>query len=171
MTRSRDVATQGGLVLINTTTLTGTSGTVSFSNVFSSTYNFYRVVLRINTSTGSTTSLGFRTRYGTTDQATGYYGATFYARYNSSGVGESANNATSAPLVQMDGSVVECAISFDVNVNNTLCEIYGNQFNVAQQGGGFFGYRNTAASNVTGFSLIAASGNLTGTVKIYGYKD
>jgi hypothetical protein len=157
-----------GLQLLNNTSFT-TQSAVNFTNVFSSTYTFYKVIATI---TGSTTlTVNMRFRENTTDKTTGYFGASGVAAYGGQFVlGDAFNNASQVNLravTPTNGG----SISFDLMRTATNAEMSGTLVDVPNGQGVFFGYNNIALTNFTGFSLIASTGTISGNVKIYGYKE
>jgi hypothetical protein len=80
MTKARDVATQGGLVLLSTTTITNAANT-SFNNVFTSAYRNYKVSLDVTTNSTSTNrSIQLRYRANGTDDTSSLYDYGIIAR-------------------------------------------------------------------------------------------
>jgi hypothetical protein len=158
-----------GLQLLTNTSFTAQS-TVNFTNVFSSTYTAYRVVMQISGS--GYVPLIMRFRENTTDKATGYYGASGIAAYGGQfQIGNAMNNATSIALRDI-AATYRGVISLDVtrpdgnsgNINGQLVDIGNFQST-------FIGVTNITMSNFTGFTIYTGSGTMTGNVKIYGYKE
>ena len=178
MTRARDVATQGGLVLLNTTTFSAQS-TVSIDNVFSATYDKYIIIYKTGvTSGGVETSLRFRTSG--TDNSTSTY---------SQGIGRAMSNGTFASVNSSEGNTSVTAIADHV-ISNANYQTFGkleilNPFQsfvtnglldftvpnsvttIAQRRVGAFQFN--ATTSFDGFSIICASAQ-TGTIQVYGYK-
>jgi hypothetical protein len=164
MTRARDVATQGGLVLLNTTDFT-TSSNVSFNNVFTSTYRDYLITI---SGVGSTDNwLSLRLRAGGVDTATNYS----FQRDSSFG--------TSSSLTSFVSTTVFDASRISTNGFSSQMNIYTPQLaqitNVNTLGGQPAQFTRIVGSNslttqFDGFSIYPASGTMTGTIKIYGYK-
>ena len=159
-------ATNPGLVLVKTTSIGTGVSTVAVTDVFSSTYTNYRVILSNTDGTGGanvTMILGAST---TTYNSAG---RVFYTDNTSSGFNRV--NTTSW-YVGLMGASNEGSISMDIYCPNlaeyttfTAMGYIGNDFNIA--GGG----HNTAAA-YTGFTLGVTSGTFTGgTVRVYGYRN
>ena len=166
-------STNGGLVLISRTT-PAAAATLTFDNVFSSTYKSYMISLE-QVTTSSPSFMSFNLRYGsTTNTAASWYGGIFGASFAGATF---AGNATSA------------GTSFRIN---TALDPAGNgsTFNLIVSGVGSASlkpavitqnaeYTNGVVRNgsailqndtqtYTGFILTNSAGNLTATVAIYG---
>ena len=166
-------STNGGLVLISRTT-PAAAATLTFDNVFSSTYKSYMISLE-QVTTSSPSFMSFNLRYGsTTNTAASWYGGIF---------GASFAGATFA------GNVTSTGTSFRIN---TALDPAGNgsTFNLIVSGVGSASlkpgvitqnaeYTNGVVRNgsailqndtqtYTGFILTNSAGNLTATVAIYG---
>ena len=188
MTKARDLASGGfGLVLIKpSSVVNGTDngkGTVSFSaastvslnDVFNSTYNNYKVLLRI-TAGAISGNINFKFRVSNADNSTNaYYSAFAYDRV-SNATGNGAGNPLTAFVLPAQTTVDW--FSFDMNVfqpfttNTTLISYMGNANDstsgYSMNGGGL----HNVASSFTGFTVINAGGNLgTGTVSVYGFNN
>jgi hypothetical protein len=170
MTRARDVATQGGLVLLNTTTFSAQS-TVSINNVFSSTYDNYKVLVNLN-SVSTTLNGQLRLRVSGTDDTSGfhyssgistipttttisnwnYQGTTSFIPFRAVGLGVSEINLFNP------AKPITTIVTY-----NSLTNFGDTQFNT---GGG----QHLVNTAYDGFSLIASTGNMTGTIEVYGYK-
>mgnify|MGYP007073085241 CR=1 FL=1 len=154
-----------GSVKISTTTFSGVA-TQSFNNVFSTTYDNYKILVKI---TGSTsTALNFRLRVSGTDTSTNYYWAGNYQRYDqTTESGENGNNVAQGQIGGLQSvrgfHVVEInqpflatptqysSLGFDAE--------YKRHYAGAQSG----------STSFDGITLIALSGTMTGTVSVYGY--
>ena len=159
-----------GLVFLNTTTFSAVS-TVSIDNVFSSTYNNYRVVIQTLGSIGANFSMRYRT--GGVDES----GAT-YNYEQLSGTNAAASAAiTNSQTSQNIGAVRTSRQTYELNVYDpALATSYTTSTNIVND----FQSASTLqlqahwfanAKAVDGFTLIPASGTITGTVRIYGYRN
>jgi hypothetical protein len=145
-------------------------GTISLNDVFSSTYDNYRIV--INGGVHSTTSnLILRYRYGTTDDSQNVYYLQ-YSQVRQDGASDiGAFNPTTGFVIAVGGSGVDPLVI----VERQLARITGYAFN--QSSNGSFGHRsfsgkhNNMNQTYHGFTLTASTGTISGTVKIYGYKN
>ena len=163
-----------GLTLISTTSFSAVSSQAV--TAFSSTYNNYRIIVNI---TSTSTDLELRLRLGNSGTAdtTGNTQFAYWLRRNN-GVDDSfqGTNDTSAFLAS-------CETFSGTSLTNVAFDIY-NPFIATETGatvaiqsvnaagsptfgaGGFIKGSNTSWSQ---FFLITSTGNMTGSVKLYGY--
>ena len=171
MTRTRDVATQGGLVLLNTTTFSAQS-TVSINNVFSSTYDNYRMILNI-TSKGTTAHTNFRFRASGSDNTASSYNwtASYYLASNNF----QSYRTTNASLAQVWNSIGQ-------DREQASMEIYGPNLAATtaasisgSHGAGDINWNGSLGhgsnTQFDGFTIYPSTGTLTGTFRIYGYRN
>lgn len=161
------------LVLLNTTSFT-TQSTVSIDNVFSSTYENYRIVLKATTSTEANIAIRLRSA-GSDDtganyfyQYAGYADSTAFGGIQSSqiewiqGAGGRRWHTMQADLLSPNIADVTFMLSVNgdrgtnagINLNNRV--VTTNHW-------------NTTSTQYTGLSFVASSGTTTGTVSVYGY--
>jgi hypothetical protein len=178
MTRARDVATQGGLVLLNTTTFSAQS-TVSIDNVFSATYDKYIITFLAGVSSGGVVS-NFRLRTSGTDNTASSYNTTF-GRSTSLGtfaqVTSSESGNTVSTIAEYNNSIstyqgftkFEIVNPFQSFITNGMMDIVvpHNVTTFIQRRFGAFSFN--ATTSFDGFSIICASAQ-TGTIQVYGYK-
>lgn len=189
MTKARDLANGGfGLVLVKpSTVVNGTDngkGTVSFSgvssvslnDVFSATYDKYKLLLDVQCS--ATPEIRFRLRSSGSDNSTSnYYFTGFYSFSSDTTIGND-NLYRGDPAANWAigvGGTNQTAINVDL-VSPFLSSTYTGF--VAQSGamdgtneayslntnGGFSG-----TNSFTGFTIFPNSGTMTGSVSVYGY--
>jgi len=159
---------KAGMVLLNTTTFSAVASQ-SFNNVFSATYTNYRIVFNVEHTVGLVV-LNFRLRVSGTD-ATG-------ANYNFQTL--SGDNTISGGRSQNQTSSEIALISTSVG-NNGSTDIYRpfltNQTSFITQTisaynspyGRIYWGEHTPATSYDGFTIFPPSGNMTGTVSVYGY--
>jgi hypothetical protein len=169
MTRARDVASNGGLVLLNTSSYS--TSTVTIDNVFSSAYNNYRVIITGICATNTNTAMTFRTSGGDLGVA-GYC----YQLIEGNGTGfrgARTTNGTSGAVT--DSGAMHSHSIFDIlnpSVSGVTQWFANGMYNATsstayiQSVGGFVNDN----SIVTGFKLGFA-GTWTGNVRIYGYRN
>lgn len=170
--------TNGGLVYIGATTLNAVTNNIS--NVFSSTYDGYRVVVS-DFSNGSTTtrSIVLRFRTSSDDTSANYFSYQQFF-YGTNQTGTSSTNAqTSATLMAISaGGNTGASVVLDiVNPNLAKATTYtGTTVGIQSDIGSVYvgrivgGGINTA-TQYTGFSIIGATDNLSGIVRVYGYRQ
>jgi hypothetical protein len=157
----------GAMTLISTTSFSGAT-TANIDNIFSSSYTAYKVILsRWNTS-GATCV--FKLRYGSNTQSTNYYGVA--TGINSNGTSQStlSSGATSfgAGFDNQTGSGVLELTFLDVGtsaIQPMWHGIWNGHANYIQLVGGQI---NTNWQTYTGIQFLSASGNVSGTVSVYG---
>ena len=171
MTRTRDVATQGGLVLISSTTIGSAVSSVVVNNVFSSAYDNYLITL--SGGVGSTTT-GLNLTLGAT--ATGYYRGGNFTSYTGTTVsGINSSNAASwlsaslGTTTSLDGRIelydpfltknTKIRASYVSTVTNGESYVFGGFLNDSTSYTAFTLTTNTVGATLTG-----------GTIKVYGYK-
>jgi len=167
----------GGLVKIAKTTFSG-AVTASFNDVFTSTYNNYRILIQLDSTSANNQPVGMRLRVSGTDSTTNYRTATSYNEGTDTAAAyRNLRGTDEFTLPEIDDNYSDewyanidlyspqqtrktgfISGSYATKSNNT--EMY--EFTTAV---------NTAATSYTGFSLFSATGNLAGTVWIYGYEN
>ena len=170
MTRARDIATQGGLVLLNNTSFSAVSS-VSISNVFDSTYSTYRVLISLIASAGNQT-LSFRCRENVTDKTSAdYYAGTFTVNYLGT-TAAIANNGGTAFLVTTNLGTTDPSIAtIDLYRTASKCAFSSTGLNPQSLAANFQAGSQVNMTNFTGFSFFPTNtGTITGSVKVYGYK-
>jgi hypothetical protein len=164
----------GALTLISTQTFSAVSS-LNVNSCFSATYKNYQIMMNI-TSASTLDYIHLKLRASSTDSSTAYYG---WLQRNFS---SSATQPTQTSNTVNGTSGFEIAGGF--KVLNAICDVM-NPFTAIQTS--FFGLSthwdagNTrtiagttqgmhdAATSYDGFSIVPASGTMTGTVNIYGY--
>ena len=184
MTKARDLANGGfGLVLVKPSSVVGGTdngkGTVSFSaastvslnDVFNSTYDNYRVIGNISQS--ADVAITLRVRVGGSDLTTSTYKWSRYFNYSADGTyaNSVSNSATSidVPAGILDRGFMIWDFANPFNAFNTHIQNRSSFINSANASYNFTG--NGSVNNTTsytGFTLIASSGTMTGTLSVYG---
>ena len=146
------------------------ASSVSLNDVFSSTYDNYRIVTNILGTTNGQFDVLLRFRVSGADNSSATY-ERVNVRINSTITPTQAGSQTS--LIVGATSTIWGGASIDIAQPNLArrTHLYGQgSYSANTEGGLHYGFFN-ADTVFTGFSLIAASGNLTGSVAVYGYKD
>jgi hypothetical protein len=158
----------GGLNLISTTSFSGAT-TANIDNIFSSTYTAYKVIITKWNAGGNT--LVLRLRYGSTTYTNAnYYGSSKGINSNGTDNTQLASAATSQTLGfdgQTGSSVCDLTF-FDVGtsaIQPAWTGIWMGHGNYNQLIGGQL---NANFQTITGIQLLSASGNVSGTVSVYG---
>jgi hypothetical protein len=165
--------TSQGLTLINTTSFSGVASQ-SFNNVFSATYDNYRVIFSRATCSTAASDVRLRLRVGGVDNSTAssYIRRGFYA--DGSTISNSPASETSQNLVmylstsanQDSHSIIDFTSPFiATRTGYAFMSFSGN----AEAGAGMTGY-HTQTVSYDGFSLFTNTGNnFAGTIQVFGY--
>ena len=162
-----------GMVLINTTTFSA-AASVSINNCFSATYENYQIVVSKFVGTGNG-DFKIRMRSAGTDASGSNY--TFqlftangttpdYARYSSQTAGQIASIRTDA-----NGSDVSLNIfrPFVTSPTNMTTGVGYDSYSGAMISN--FVSSHSLSTSYDGFTLYPSTGTMTGTVRIYGYRN
>ena len=171
MTRTRDVATQGGLVLISSTTIGSAVSSVTVNNAFSATYDAYKIIISGGASSSNTCIL--QMTLGST--ATGYRAAIWEVNYSGGSAVLGQNNTAfwNFGLGVPEGLSAIGDLSLPFASDQTTFSSTAVAMGLA--GGNMFtrwvnGFLGDTTS-YTAFTITPSTGTLTGgTIEIYGYK-
>ena len=165
-------ATAGALTLISRTVIPAATTTQNIDSLFSSTYKNY-LILYDNFVASTAADLRLQFRYGSTTQATSYFGGvqgwdyagSVTTKFNSSTVSgfvQSMPTGSAYSVTQMLVSGVGNSSQTPVTVQNGM----SNQNNYSYMNGQLF---NITAQTYTGIALTATAGTFQGNVSVYGY--
>ena len=168
----------GGLELVTVQSFTSASSAspVDVSNCFTSTYDNYRVLLTYTGTASEFMSFQFRnsggvvnssfyrsqvTRsYGTTVDATSVYNSSAFGNFGYSYGTNSNYSTTSCDIVSPNLNTPTAATM------NFYCDNAGSSVNFVMNGG----FMYAVSGVMTGFRIFPTSGNITGSVSVYGYR-
>jgi hypothetical protein len=164
------------LTLINTTSFTGVTSQ-SVNNVFTSTYDNYRIMISI-TNMATDGLLTMKMRASGSDTSTGYYTNVMGILENGTAENMTAANTSSWSINDIDG------VSATGATNSTVIELFNPERNIptsatlvanGQNAAGFLrgfagGLWSATATSFDGFT-IGQAGNIAGTIRVYGYKN
>tara|TARA_R110000868_G_scaffold4129_2_gene25088 strand:+ start:34 stop:936 length:903 start_codon:yes stop_codon:yes gene_type:complete len=171
-------ASSSGLTLVAAPTSFSAVSAVSVDNVFSASYDYYKVLIQLTANSVTGAYLNWRARVGGSDNTTagnyqwGSYGTVNTGGGASGGEGSGAS-ATSARLVYMDASGFSYVDSTFYNPYSASIETGytslsdnegGNSMRIYQASGNM-----AVSTSYTGFTLLPTSGTITGKVSVYGY--
>jgi hypothetical protein len=164
----------GGLVLINSTSFSAQSS-VNINNVFSSTYDSYKIIVESSGLNNGDVFLRFRS--GTTDLSSGYYGGGLSYQTNGTFTSSGARSNGTEIMIQEDmhGSVGANGFSsFDVygmsSSTGGTHQVVGFSQSSYTGVGRSFAYMTTNGGTRDGFVIFVPTNNMTGKVTTYGYK-
>ena len=163
-------ASGGGLVLITSQAFT-TSTAINVNNVFSSTYTNYKVIIRTTATTaGGDSGVTMRLRLSGTDATTNYsqqrsfsYGTTTGGDLTTAWTPLEYNPTYPVQVGELElynpaVASLTLGLGSTPKINNAAVAV-----NISAS------FYHTTATAYDGFSLIPSSGNITGTVEVYGY--
>lgn len=160
-----------GLTLITRQTYSSAL-TINVNDVFSSTYDNYRIVIR--NSAGTTGGLAMRMRVSGADNSTSNYYSTVFESV--SGTSTIFPRFKTSATSFLDGDIDfknDATLVFDITAPNLTQETsFMGLWSCTASGwrsGNINGLFN-ATTSFTGFSFYGASGSATGVVTVYGYQ-
>ena len=162
-----DVTATSGVTLIRTTTIGSGVSSHAVTSCFSSTYDNYQIT--VNGGVGSSSNTHILFQLGAT--TTGYYWASIAA--NSGGTsGDSGSNAASWQAGDVNTDYLNLSMNiFSPNLAKYTVFDSGG-FNLANGNVRFRSGYQASTTQFTGFTLIPATGTLTGgTVRVYGLQN
>lgn len=181
MTKARDLATSGpstGLVHINTTAFSGASSH-SFgsdaSPIFTSDYPHYKIILNELNTTTTNRTIFLRVRANTTDFTSSNYNYEYHVADGASQSQGRVLNTSSFEIASASYATdVSSAIIELQNPQKTLWTTYASNVIWTNTGNGpsmkhFTGFLYTSSS-YNGFTIYA-SGDFSGIMSIYGYRN
>jgi hypothetical protein len=175
MTADPTIPGDPGLAFITGTTFTTSTG-VNVNNCFSSTYDSYRVMIDV-TAFSTTLDMLMRLRVSGADNSTTNYvrqvvygsGTTAAAVLNTGQTSWTllSTGSTNADYGKMSLDIFAPNLSRKtiVNQNQVSVDVSGNQYVLS----GFLYFGATTVFD--GFSLVPSTGNISGTVRVYGYRN
>lgn len=161
---------QPALVHINTTTFSAVSS-VSLNDVFTATYDNYLLIYFADVATGNS-NLNLRLRVGGVDASGSNYTRQILSA-DGSGVSASKNTTTFHRVGDLDGGSIAAgttnifrpAIAAKTAFNSYADGAYGSA-NLNLITGS-----HSLATAYDGFTLLPSASTITGTLRIYGYKN
>lgn len=159
-----------GLVHINTTSFSAVASQ-SINNVFSATYQNYKVLINL-TSVSATTTLRLRMRLSGTDNS----GATAYQRSGYKSTTSALTNsyeATSSLFLSDTTSSGQVKLHLDIlsPATTDYASIFGASFDDDSNNSYGINSIHRVATAYDGFTIYPATGTITGTIRVYGYKN
>ena len=161
-----------GMTLISRTTASNVAS-LTMDSVFTSTYKTYVIVCEKFYAATADNDLLFNLRYGTTDQATAYYGASGSLKNDGTGLTNTSTNNGTAFILTTDSA--SSASNFTIYINQVgqgsgpLPAWNGTGFRQEQGNAAlFFGGIAYAAQAYSGIKFKSSSSNITIEVAIYG---
>ena len=166
---------KAGMVLLSSVAFSAVSSQ-SVNDVFSATYDNYKVVLNLDSTSSTSHDTVMRLRVGGTDLSSGSYnGSTVIIRSSNTVQGSYSATRTSWGIGG-DGAIAQ-GCQFFVELGNPFRTTgkhtaYWTTWGVstAEDSVKFFGGQVAAGTSYTGFSIVnVGTGTITGSVSVYGY--
>ena len=164
-------ATSGALTLIASQTIGSAVSSVTVSNAFSATYDYYKITISGGTGSVNDEQLGLK--LGAT--ATGYYNGFAGAAYSPDATGTYSGNSTnSGTSFNAVGRVMTDGLNLNMELNGPFLAkrtIVSGTMTSVNVGRMYSGYLDGTTS-YTAFTITPASGTITGgTIRVYGYAN
>ena len=163
-----------GMTLVSATTFSAVASH-AVDSVFTSTYKYYRALLVFTASGLNKMTMGFRAS-GTRNTSANYYSVT--RSTDSAGTNEYASDIAGTTITLLGKYNTDFnGVSFDIFDPQAASDklLTGTAFSRGSTSGGLaavnFGGSFNSASAMDGLQLIASSGTISGTLKIYGYQN
>ena len=167
---------KAGMVLLNTTSFSGVSSQ-SVNDVFSATYDNYRIVMNITTSS-TNFPIAWRARVSGSDNSSSNYmwNRLFYNSNATPGTGFTGSGGLTTWGYFGDAGQTSATSLIEMEINGMFASVRAKSISSTTTDDGATGIaqvRYGAGMNVTtsytGISLIPTSGTMTGSVSVYGY--
>jgi hypothetical protein len=159
---------KSGLVLLNTTSFSAV-GSQSFNDVFSATYDTYKIIIDVTKSTSL--ALLLRLRVAGVDNSSSLYQTQIETYSNTAIAGSRQTNTTSFQIGNTSDSPEFGVIEF-LNPFATKATAMSGKTNSTYSGTISSRYGDAGHNSSTsfdGFSVITSTGTMTGNVSVYGY--
>ena len=157
-------------------TFSGTES-ISLNGVFSSTYLAYKIVASLSAPSADN-FFRIRLRASGTDSSASYFGTKISINDSGTTATYNDNNAASLGVFSMDAPNSDTVYSIFTEIINPFSTSKTTFFmnnNGVSQAGVFNAYLGGGVHNVAtsydGFTLFPDAGNVTGSVRVYGYKN
>ena len=165
------VGTNGGMVLINKTDFTAQSS-ININNCFSSTYDNYLV--QIDYTAAASLGISLRMRVSGTDNSSSLYYNQILTADNTT-VSASKSNAQTSVLIgygNTDRSYINLNVNSPAIARATIgVSNLGENLNGTGNAFRFFGWGHNVATAYDGFTIFTNTSNITGTIRVYGYRN
>lgn len=159
----------GGLVYITSTSFTSSS--VALDNVFTSTYQNYRIVVNVTAGAGAGAQVQMGMRIGgSTTTGTAYFG--YYRGITWAGANDVAANNGGGSWFIFRTNGAEWGGALDIQMPNaaepTFVQSLGCDTTQTWNAGGY----HNSTTQFDGFALTNSGGSsMTGTLRVYGYRQ
>ena len=161
-----------GMTLITRASFSGVATTTTtFDNVFTSSYTTYYVVLEKIIADLTQLKLQFRYAGPTTEAGSNYYGSVQTFKYTGTAGSVLTSGLTKLGIAPTTNELIQNVLNFTVtNVGNSSqypC-LVGEGYTAVDSVKFTFGGELIVANTYTGLIFSASSGNITGTISVFG---
>ena len=158
---------KAGMVLLNTTSLSGVSATSANAGTFNSTYDNYRLIIKITAVGTGTPTINLRLRASGSDNTTSNYAYQIvYGSYNNTAAGEGATGLNTWGL---GGFATHLNSVIDLIAPNLTENTYGYGFYSTNNTTGLLNLNFRATTSFDSFTIYPASSTITGVYQVFGY--
>jgi hypothetical protein len=167
------VQAAGGMVLVTSQSFSAVSS-VSVNNCFTATYENYRIVIKATSGVGGGSDFYLRYRASGTDASSGdYFNGHMYVTAGS-GPNRDYRAAATSALIGYAADLATIS-TFDVASPRLSERTSGNAtYATLGSSGSLWGTAGHVLNNTTaydGFTIFVGSGNITGSLRVYGYRN
>jgi hypothetical protein len=161
-----------GLTLINTTSFSAVSAVSLPTNTFTATYKNYQIIYNFTTATTNSAGGTVRLRAAGVDNSSTQYQvqrAQFTNTSTEVAINSSATGWEAAASV--NASILNILICDPFETAITTAQLFFSTVPAVNTGNGFTGGRTTVTTSYDSLSYVAGTGNVTGTVRVYGWAN
>jgi hypothetical protein len=152
-------------------TTASNAASIQFNGVFTSTYNSYKIVIEDVYGQNDSVSLYMQLQYSTSTAQTSYYGQSYTATTATTMTAATEINLIPSGLVNVSNE--PCSMNLTVSpaggAGAVFTSVYGFGFDANTYRPVWVGANtNNNSRTYTGFKVYASSGNIYGSVSVYG---
>jgi hypothetical protein len=153
--------------LLNTTTFTDQSS-VSINNVFSATYDNYKIIMKTTHTLAA--KIEFRYRVGGVDASGNNY---VTQRSSEAGTSATANSRNIGNSIHSLGTNTDTQHFNMIELQGPFLAATSGLFYFETNGASIdtAGGEHNLSTSYDGFTLFSSAGNMTGTLRVYGYRN
>lgn len=164
-----------GLTLVNKTTFSSVAN-IQTDNVFSSTYNNYKMVVNLSASSGQGQLRLRLATGGSVNSSSNYDQAMFYLSFSNGGHTSSTDgtNPHDYQMIGYQSSTVKGDFNVDINgpANSSSRTSFWSKYQFLDTDGGFVIGSTTVDTAYDGYYLYpSVGGTISGTILLYGYGE
>ena len=171
-----DLNASSGLVLVSSTAVGSSVSSVDVNNVFSSTFDNYKIIYSNFLTSVANVGIGLRLKTASVDSSSNYYYAGSFVRYTTTGSGFDRSGGATTSFSIGSGDVTASTLSLEMySPNLSAYTLYATQPTANSSTDGYALTRSGVFRNTTqftGFRVFLASGTMSGgTIRVYGYNN